>query len=56
MGRRLEINPCLVFIAILFWTWMWGAVGAMLALPLSLIVMTLVDELLIDERPMPHLP
>jgi predicted PurR-regulated permease PerM len=56
MGRRLEINPFLVFIAILFWTWMWGAVGAMLALPLSLIVMTLVDELLIDERPMPHLP
>ncbi|MGO8126950.1 AI-2E family transporter, partial [Rhizobium ruizarguesonis] len=37
MGRRLEINPFVVFLAILFWTWMWGAVGAMLALPLSLI-------------------
>lgn len=56
MGRRLEINPFIIFLAILFWTWMWGAVGAMLALPLSLIVMTIIDELLIEERPQPQLP
>ncbi len=56
MGKRLEINPFVVFLAILFWTWMWGAVGAMLALPLSLIVMTIVDELLIEERLQPQLP
>jgi predicted PurR-regulated permease PerM len=56
MGRRLEINPFVVFLAILFWTWMWGAVGAMLALPLSLIVMTIVEELFIDEKPQPQLP
>ncbi|MDI7861304.1 AI-2E family transporter [Rhizobiaceae bacterium n13] len=56
MGRRLEINPFVVFVAIIFWTWMWGAVGAMLALPISLIVMTIIDELWPDERPMPQLP
>ena len=56
MGKRLEINPFVVFLAILFWTWMWGAVGAMLALPLSLIVMTIVDELFIEERLQPQLP
>lgn len=56
MGRRLEINPFIVFLAIIFWTWMWGAVGAMLALPLSLIVMTIIDELLIEEKPQPQLP
>ncbi len=56
MGRRLEINPFVVFVAIVFWTWMWGAVGAMLALPLSLIVMTIIDELWPDERPVPQLP
>jgi predicted PurR-regulated permease PerM len=56
MGRRLEINPFVVFLAIIFWTWMWGAVGAMLALPLSLMVMTIIDELLIEERPQPQLP
>ncbi|HTO29757.1 MAG TPA: AI-2E family transporter [Pararhizobium sp.] len=44
LGHRLEINPFLIFIAIIFWTWMWGAVGAMLALPLSLIAMTIFNE------------
>lgn len=56
MGRRLEINPFVVFLAIIFWTWMWGAVGAMLALPLSLIVMTIIDELFIEEKVQPQLP
>jgi predicted PurR-regulated permease PerM len=56
MGRRLEINPFVVFLAIIFWTWMWGAVGAMLALPLSLIVMTIIEELVIEEKPQPQLP
>ncbi|MCX8998502.1 AI-2E family transporter [Rhizobiaceae bacterium BDR2-2] len=56
MGKRLEINPFLIFLAILFWTWMWGAAGAMLALPVSLIAMTIVDELLIEEKHRPSLP
>ncbi|MFS2154599.1 AI-2E family transporter [Rhizobium sp. Rhizsp42] len=56
MGRRLEINAFVVFLAILFWTWMWGAVGAMLALPLSLIAMTIIDELFIEEKQQPQLP
>ena len=56
MGRQWEINPFLVFIAILFWTWMWGAVGAMLALPLSLIMMTVLNELFPERKTVPHLP
>jgi len=56
MGKRLEINPFIIFVAIIFWSWMWGAVGAMLALPLSLIVMTIINETLPDDRPMPQLP
>lgn len=55
MGRRLEINPFIVFVAIIFWTWMWGAVGAMLALPLCLIAMTIFEELRIVENG-PNLP
>ncbi len=56
MGRQWEINPFVVFIAILFWTWMWGAVGAMLALPLSLIVMTTLSELFPERKTTPNLP
>ncbi|MET0748155.1 MAG: AI-2E family transporter [Rhizobium sp.] len=56
MGRQLELNPFVVFVAIIFWTWMWGAVGAMLALPLSLIVMTIITEVFVEEKPQPQLP
>lgn len=56
MGRRLEINPFFVFVAIVFWTWMWGAVGAVLAVPLSLIAMTIAEEMLPRNRIQPNLP
>ncbi len=56
MGRQWEINPFVVFIAILFWTWMWGAVGAMLALPISLIMMTVINELMPEKKAQPKLP
>lgn len=56
VGRNMEINPFLVFVAILFWTWMWGAAGAMLALPLSLIGMTVGRELFPSRRVTPNLP
>lgn len=55
LGNRFEVNPFLVFAAIIFWTWMWGAVGAMLALPLSLIAMTIFEEVReqLPERQLP---
>ncbi|MHB0952911.1 MAG: AI-2E family transporter [Allorhizobium sp.] len=56
MGRRLEINPFMVFVAIVFWTWMWGAIGAVLAVPLSLIAMTIASEMLPHSRVQPNLP
>ncbi|ATN33400.1 AI-2E family transporter [Rhizobium sp. ACO-34A] len=56
MGRRLEINPFAVFVAIIFWTWLWGAIGAMLAVPLSLIAITITSELLPQNRIQPNLP
>jgi predicted PurR-regulated permease PerM len=30
-GRRLELNPFAVFLAIAFCTWLWGPVGTFLA-------------------------
>jgi predicted PurR-regulated permease PerM len=34
MGRRLELNPFAVFLSIAVWTWLWGPIGAFLAVPL----------------------
>jgi len=57
MGKRLEVNAFIIFTAIIFWTWMWGAAGAMLALPLSIIGMTIADELRpAKRRAKPNLP
>lgn len=56
MGRKLEVNAFIIFTAIVFWSWMWGAAGAMLALPLSIIGMTIADELRPDHKPQPMLP
>ncbi|WEX88041.1 AI-2E family transporter [Sinorhizobium garamanticum] len=56
LGHRFEINPFLIFIAIIFWTWMWGAVGAILALPLSLIAVTIFEQVREPpvDRPLPE--
>ena len=50
LGRRFEINPFLVFVAIIFWTWMWGAIGAVLAVPLLLIARTIRSEFKAETR------
>lgn len=34
-GRRLQISPVVVLMALVFWTWMWGPVGALLAVPMT---------------------
>lgn len=34
-GRRLQISPVVVLTALVFWTWMWGPVGALLAVPMT---------------------
>ncbi|HEY6632119.1 MAG TPA: AI-2E family transporter [Rhizobiaceae bacterium] len=34
VGRRLEINAVALFIAVAFWSWLWGFVGALIAVPL----------------------
>ena len=35
LGSRLRINPLAVTIALLFWGWIWGAIGLVLAIPIT---------------------
>ena len=34
IGRRLILNPISVFVSYLFWGWLWGAIGVVLAVPI----------------------
>ena len=33
LGNRLALNPVVVFLSVLFWGWLWGIPGALLAVP-----------------------
>ena len=35
LGKRLQLNPLAVTIALLAWAWLWGALGLLLAVPLT---------------------
>jgi len=35
LGSRLKLNPLAVTLALLFWGWMWGAMGLILAIPIT---------------------
>jgi predicted PurR-regulated permease PerM len=45
IGRRLELNALAVFIALAFWTWLWGPMGAFLSSPLLIVALILRDHL-----------
>lgn len=34
MGRQLRLHPAVIFLGLLFWGWLWGIPGALLAVPL----------------------
>jgi predicted PurR-regulated permease PerM len=44
VGRRLEINAVAILIAIAFWSWLWGFVGALMAVPLLVVIKVFCDH------------
>lgn len=42
LGRRLTVNPLLILVSLSFWGWVWGTPGALLAVPLLLILQTVL--------------
>ena len=45
LGRQLTLNPLMVFLALAFWTWLWGPMGAFLAMPLLIVALTIFGHL-----------
>lgn len=44
MGQRLKMNPLVVFLAVLFWGWLWGVFGMLIAVPLLIMVKRFSDR------------
>ncbi len=42
VGHRLTINPVLILVSLSFWGWVWGTAGALLAVPLLIIIQTVI--------------
>jgi predicted PurR-regulated permease PerM len=45
LARRFILNPVLVIVSLVFWYWMWGIAGALLAVPLLATVKIICDRI-----------
>jgi predicted PurR-regulated permease PerM len=51
IGRRLALNALAVFMALAFWTWLWGPMGGFLSSPLLIVALVLKEHLMPVETP-----
>jgi predicted PurR-regulated permease PerM len=43
LGRRFTLNPVAIFISLMFWLWIWGIPGALLAMPILVTIKAVCD-------------
>ena len=44
LGRRLTLNPVVIFLGLTFWGWLWGITGAVLAVPIMVVFKIFCDH------------
>lgn len=44
LGRRLGLSPLVVILSVVFWGWLWGPIGFLLAVPLTMILRILLEN------------
>ncbi|HET9218987.1 MAG TPA: AI-2E family transporter, partial [Terriglobia bacterium] len=44
MGRAARINAVVMFISILFWSWLWGVFGMIVAVPVMMVIKSICDR------------
>ncbi|MFZ0315229.1 MAG: AI-2E family transporter [Candidatus Korobacteraceae bacterium] len=45
LGKRLQLNPLAVTLALLFWGWLWGAMGLIMAVPITGAIKIICDHI-----------
>jgi predicted PurR-regulated permease PerM len=49
VGRRLTLNPLVVFLGLAFWSWLWGPVGAFFAVPLTIAFLVIHQHVFAED-------
>ena len=44
LGRRFTLNPAVIFVSLIFWTWLWGVPGALLSVPILVSIKVVCDH------------
>jgi predicted PurR-regulated permease PerM len=44
LGRRFTLNPVVIFVSLIFWTWLWGVPGALLSVPILVVIKAVCDR------------
>jgi len=44
LGRRFSLNPVVIFVSLIFWTWLWGVPGALLSVPILVSIKVVCDR------------
>lgn len=44
LGRRFTLNPVVIFVSLIFWTWLWGIPGALLSVPILVTIKAVCDR------------
>jgi predicted PurR-regulated permease PerM len=45
LGRRLALSPIVIFLGLIFWGWLWGVLGALLAVPIMVSIKIVCDHI-----------
>jgi len=44
MGQGLNLSPLIIFVSLFFWGWLLGAIGAILAVPLTMMILSVLNS------------
>ena len=44
LGRRFTLNPVVIFVSLIFWMWLWGVPGALLSVPILVLIKVISDR------------